>query len=481
MRCRQFILFSLNRASKLGTAHLHRKEKAPYALTLRRCTPRDRLKNLAPARLRMIWPANDLENSDMAGSNIIDLNPELLAAATESKAWPFEEAKKIIERYKGTDFPQTILFETGYGPSGLPHIGTFGEVARTTMVRTRVPRADADKSRRGCSAFPTTWTACARSRERAGPRALEPHLQQAADRRAQSVRRRLSRASATTTTPCCAASSTPSASTTSSPAPPSITSRAGSTPCCCRAAERYDEIMAVMLPTLGAGAAGDLFARSCRSRRQSGRGALRADEGGRRQGRHHHLRRRGRHRDHAAGHRRQREAAVEAGFRHALGGARRRFRDVRQGPPDQHADLRPDLRDPRRAGAGALRLRAVPRRERREDLEVEGQRPDHRRVADLCADREPRALHVPEAAAAKRLYFDVIPRAVDEYYTFARRLSAAGLARSGSTTRSGTSTAASRRRSTCRCRSRCCSTWSAPPTRRTRTCSGASSRAMRRA
>lgn len=71
----------------------------------------------------------------MAGSNIIDLNPELLAAAAESKAWPFEEAKKIIERYKGSDFPETILFETGYGPSGLPHIGTFGEVARTSMVR----------------------------------------------------------------------------------------------------------------------------------------------------------------------------------------------------------------------------------------------------------------------------------------------------------------------------------------------------------
>src|SRR5437667_12109974 len=82
----------------------------------------------------MTWPAHDLE-SDMTGSNIIDLNPEMLAAATESKAWPFEEAKKIIARYKNEDFPQTVLFETGYGPSGLPHIGTFGEVARTTMVR----------------------------------------------------------------------------------------------------------------------------------------------------------------------------------------------------------------------------------------------------------------------------------------------------------------------------------------------------------
>ncbi len=71
----------------------------------------------------------------MAGSNSIDLNPELLAAAAESKAWPFEEAKKIIARYKDGNFPETVLFETGYGPSGLPHIGTFGEVARTTMVR----------------------------------------------------------------------------------------------------------------------------------------------------------------------------------------------------------------------------------------------------------------------------------------------------------------------------------------------------------
>jgi lysyl-tRNA synthetase class 1 len=65
----------------------------------------------------------------------IDLSPEVLAAAVESKAWPFEEARKIVERYKGRDFPDTVLFETGYGPSGLPHIGTFGEVARTTMVR----------------------------------------------------------------------------------------------------------------------------------------------------------------------------------------------------------------------------------------------------------------------------------------------------------------------------------------------------------
>jgi lysyl-tRNA synthetase class 1 len=57
-------------------------------------------------------------------------------AAQNSKAWPFEEARKLVARYKGTA-PEKgyVLFETGYGPSGLPHIGTFGEVARTTMIR----------------------------------------------------------------------------------------------------------------------------------------------------------------------------------------------------------------------------------------------------------------------------------------------------------------------------------------------------------
>ncbi len=63
-----------------------------------------------------------------------DLSPELLAAAAKTKAWPFEEARKIVARLEKHP-KKEVLFETGYGPSGLPHIGTFGEVARTTMVR----------------------------------------------------------------------------------------------------------------------------------------------------------------------------------------------------------------------------------------------------------------------------------------------------------------------------------------------------------
>src|ERR1700758_101671 len=62
-------------------------------------------------------------------------NPnDLRALAEQSNAWPFEQAKAIVARLKKKPKDE-VLFETGYGPSGLPHIGTFGEVARTTMVR----------------------------------------------------------------------------------------------------------------------------------------------------------------------------------------------------------------------------------------------------------------------------------------------------------------------------------------------------------
>jgi lysyl-tRNA synthetase, class I len=63
-----------------------------------------------------------------------EMLPDLAEFARQSTAWPFEEAKKLVARIERTGQKQ-VLFETGYGPSGLPHIGTFGEVARTTMVR----------------------------------------------------------------------------------------------------------------------------------------------------------------------------------------------------------------------------------------------------------------------------------------------------------------------------------------------------------
>ncbi|MBM1816104.1 lysine--tRNA ligase [Pseudosulfitobacter pseudonitzschiae] len=61
---------------------------------------------------------------------------KMTEAGMTSKAWPFEEARRILKRYeKAPPEKGYVLFETGYGPSGLPHIGTFGEVARTTMIR----------------------------------------------------------------------------------------------------------------------------------------------------------------------------------------------------------------------------------------------------------------------------------------------------------------------------------------------------------
>ena len=62
---------------------------------------------------------------------------DLMEAARVNKAWPFQEAQRLLKRYPDGAKPDgsPILFETGYGPSGLPHIGTFQEVLRTTLVR----------------------------------------------------------------------------------------------------------------------------------------------------------------------------------------------------------------------------------------------------------------------------------------------------------------------------------------------------------
>ena len=65
----------------------------------------------------------------------MDEKEAIRAAALVSKAWPYEEARKLLKRYPDGPPAGGIVFETGYGPSGLPHLGTFQEVARTLMVR----------------------------------------------------------------------------------------------------------------------------------------------------------------------------------------------------------------------------------------------------------------------------------------------------------------------------------------------------------
>jgi len=79
------------------------------------------------------------------------VSPEERALAQEARAWPFVEARNLVDRLAG-EAPAKgyVLFQTGYGPSGLPHIGTFGEVVRTTMVRQAFRRLSDVPSRLYC-------------------------------------------------------------------------------------------------------------------------------------------------------------------------------------------------------------------------------------------------------------------------------------------------------------------------------------------
>ena len=85
-------------------------------------------------------------------TNLETTAASLRAFAEQSTAWPFEEARKIVDRLKKHPKDE-VIFETGYGPSGLPHIGTFGEVARTTMVRHAFRVLTDDKVRTRLIAF----------------------------------------------------------------------------------------------------------------------------------------------------------------------------------------------------------------------------------------------------------------------------------------------------------------------------------------
>ncbi len=108
----------------------------------------------------------------------LDLSQDLVEAARKSKAWPFEEARKLVKRIEGRDPAQPVLFETGYGPSGLPHIGTFGEVARTTMVRTAFRLLTEDKVPTRLLCFSDDMDGMRKIPENVPDKAaLEPYLQ----------------------------------------------------------------------------------------------------------------------------------------------------------------------------------------------------------------------------------------------------------------------------------------------------------------
>ena len=158
---------------------------------------------------------------------------DLRALAEQSNAWPFEQAKAIVARLKKKPKDE-VLFETGYGPSGLPHIGTFGEVARTTMVRHAFRVLTEDKIKTRLIAFSDDMDGLRKVPDNVpNKEMLTSHLGKPLTPDARSVLATNIRRSARTTMRGCARSSTRSASTTNSPARPTTTRRASSTRRCC--------------------------------------------------------------------------------------------------------------------------------------------------------------------------------------------------------------------------------------------------------
>ena len=164
--------------------------------------------------------------------SVTETAASLREVAEQSNAWPFEEARKIVARLKRKPKDE-VIFETGYGPSGLPHIGTFGEVARTTMVRHAFRVLTDDKVKTRLIAF---------SDDMDGLRKVPDNVPNK-EMLAQHLGKPLTKVpdpfgthprSASTTTRGCAPSSTRSASNTSSCRRRSATRRAASTRRCSR-------------------------------------------------------------------------------------------------------------------------------------------------------------------------------------------------------------------------------------------------------
>jgi lysyl-tRNA synthetase class 1 len=341
---------------------------------------------------------------------------ELRDIALASKAWPFEEARKLLARYRqGPPAKGQVLFETGYGPSGLPHIGTFNEVLRTTLVRrafatlsdipTHLIAFSDDMD--GLRKVPDNVPNQAMLREHLGkpltriPDPFGTHESFAHHNNAM-LRDFLDRYGFDyeflSSTECYASGRFDEA---------------------LRGVLRhYDAIMGVMLPTLR------------EERRATYSPVLPVDpktgivlqvpvevldaEAGT-------IRWIDPNDGETIDRQRARrgiQAAMEGRLGDALGGARRRLRDGGQGSDRFGRPVVEDLPRARREAARGLQLRDVPRRKGREDLQVEGQWPQPRALADLRPAGEPCLLHLSRAEKGQALHMGVIPRAVDDYWQF---------------------------------------------------------------
>jgi lysyl-tRNA synthetase class 1 len=365
---------------------------------------------------------------------------ELRDIALNARAWPFEEAKKLAKRYeKRPPEKGYVLFETGYGPSGLPHIGTFGEVARTTMIRHAFHTISDIPTRLVC--FSDDMDGMRKVPDNVpNPAMLRENLQRPltavpdpfgefpsfGEHNNAMLRRFLDTfgfdyefASAT-----------------------DYYKTGKFDEILLRAAEKYDDIMAIMLPSLreerrqtyscflpispisgrvlyvpmkevnakdGTITFEDEDGRDCTLPVTGGRVKLqwKPDFGARWAALDVDFEMYGK--DHAS------NTPIYDGICMVLGGR-----------PPEHYIYELFLDEFGEKIARALHLRALPRRVRREDLEVEGQRAHDRRVADLCLDREPRLFHVPEAADGQAPPLGCDPEGGRRVSPAAPRLSGAG-------------------------------------------------------
>ena len=411
--------------------------------------------------------------------SVAETAASLRELAEQSNAWPFEEARKIVARLKKQPKDE-VIFETGYGPSGLPHIGTFGEVARTTMVRHAFRVLTDDKIKTRLIAFSDDMDGLRKVPDNVpNKEMLEKHL-----------------GKPLTQVP------DPFGTHPSFGAHNNARLRAfldhfgfdyefmSSTDCytsgrfdaaLLKVLERFDKVMAIMLPSLREERAATyspflpidpktgivlqvpVLAHDAKA------GTITYEDPDTQSAGHH------------AGHRRALQAAMEAGLGDALGGARRRLRNGRQGPDRFGQAVGRDLPRARRHAAGRLQLRALPRRERPEDFQVEGQRPHHRRMAALCVAGKPVAASCTASRRRPSGSTSTSSRAPSTS-TSNSSTPIRGRSRASSCRiRSGTSIPAIRPRSRCRSRSPCCSRWCRRRTRRTPRRCGASSAATGRA
>jgi hypothetical protein len=308
--------------------------------------------------------------------------------AEAARAWPFEEARKLVARLGGPGAEQApekgyVLLQTGYGPSGLPHIGTFGEVVRTTMVRRAFGRLSEVPTRLFCF-----------SDDMDGLRKVPDNIPNQ-DMVAGHLGKPLT------------AIPDPFGTHESFGHHNNARLRAflddfgfdyefqSATECyrsgrfdaaLLKVLEHYDEVMAIMLPTLGA------------ERRQTYSPFLPVcPETGR------VLQAPVVERDLSAGtivylDEDRGDAKVEVPV--TGGHCKLQWKPdwARQGPDRLGQGRQPDLQGAGRPPARGLQLRALPRRKGREDLQVQGQRADRRGVADLRAAGEPGSFHVQQAA-----------------------------------------------------------------------------------